>query len=120
MRGGLGHAQDHGVAGSDKERADAVGARASREQHKTATEEWMTGVCDFHFSQVVYQWVVDRGMKLYDRSTASTMMLYWPKRRASPAIRRQRKAWLKAGILEDDHLSPTTAGTLQGGSCSPL
>jgi RNA-directed DNA polymerase len=35
-------------------------------------------------------------------------------------IRRQLKAWLKAGILEDDHLSPTTTGTPQGGSCSPL
>ena len=26
----------------------------------------MPRVCDFHFSQVVYQWVVDRGMKLFD------------------------------------------------------
>jgi RNA-directed DNA polymerase len=39
---------------------------------------------------------------------------------APPRIRRQLQAWLKAGILEDDHLSPTTAGTPQGGSCSPL
>ena len=37
-----------------------------------------------------------------------------------PRIRRQLKAWLKAGILADDHLSPPTAGTPQGGSCSPL
>jgi len=29
----------------------------------------MTGVCDFTFSQVVSQWVVDRGMKLFDPST---------------------------------------------------
>jgi RNA-directed DNA polymerase len=39
---------------------------------------------------------------------------------APPVIRRQLKAWLKAGILEDDHLSPTMAGTPQGGSISPL
>jgi RNA-directed DNA polymerase len=39
---------------------------------------------------------------------------------APPLIRRQLKAWLQAGILEDDHFSPTTAGTPQGGSCSPL
>jgi RNA-directed DNA polymerase len=39
---------------------------------------------------------------------------------APPRIRRQLKAWLKAGILEDGHLSSTTAGTPQGGSCSPL
>jgi RNA-directed DNA polymerase len=39
---------------------------------------------------------------------------------APRVIRRQLKAWLKAGILEEGHLSPTTAGTPQGGSCSPL
>jgi RNA-directed DNA polymerase len=39
---------------------------------------------------------------------------------APPLLRRQLNAWLKAGILEDDHFSPTTAGTPQGGSCSPL
>jgi RNA-directed DNA polymerase len=39
---------------------------------------------------------------------------------APPLIRRQLKAWLKAGILEGNHFSPTTAGTPQGGSCSPL
>jgi hypothetical protein len=39
---------------------------------------------------------------------------------APPRLRRPRKAWLKAGILEDDHLAPTTAGTPQGGSDSPL
>src|SRR5499433_997152 len=39
---------------------------------------------------------------------------------APPRMRRQRKAWLQAGILEGDHRSPTTAGTPQGGSGSPL
>jgi RNA-directed DNA polymerase len=39
---------------------------------------------------------------------------------APPRLRRPLKAWLQAGILEDAHLSPTTAGTPQGGSCSPL
>jgi RNA-directed DNA polymerase len=39
---------------------------------------------------------------------------------APPLIRRQLKAWLQAGIREDDHLRPTTAGTPQGGRCSPL
>src|SRR2546425_867310 len=73
IRGGLGNAQDRGVAVGDKEIAHAVGARASRDQRKTAPEEGMTGVCDFNFSQVVYQWVVDRGMKLFDPSTTSTM-----------------------------------------------
>src|SRR6266699_6349333 len=81
IRGALGNAQDHGVAVGDKEIAHAVGARARRDQRKTATEEWMTGVGDFNFSQVVYQWVVDRGMKLFDPSTASTIKHFWPKRK---------------------------------------
>jgi RNA-directed DNA polymerase len=38
----------------------------------------------------------------------------------TPVIRRQLKAWLKAGIMEENHLFPTEAGTPQGGSCSPL
>ena len=71
--GGLGNPQDHGVTVGDKEIAHAVGARARRDQRKTATEEWMTGVCDFNFSQVVYQWVVDRGMKLFDPLTKSAI-----------------------------------------------
>ena len=44
----------------------------------------------------------------------------WAKVQALPLIRRQLHAWLQAGILEDDHLNPTTAGTPQGGSGSPL
>ena len=42
------------------------------------------------------------------------------KTQASPAIRRQLKAWLKAGVLENGHFAPTTAGTPQGGTISPL
>jgi RNA-directed DNA polymerase len=39
---------------------------------------------------------------------------------APPRIRRQLKAWLKAGMFDDGHLSPTTAGTPPGGSGAPL
>src|SRR5262249_43992037 len=42
------------------------------------------------------------------------------KTQAVPMLRRQLKAWLNAGIMEDDQLFPTRAGTPQGGSCSPL
>ena len=42
------------------------------------------------------------------------------KTQASPVIRRQLKAWLKAGIMEDHHLFPTTAGTPQGGVDFPF
>ena len=37
-----------------------------------------------------------------------------------PKMRRQIKAWLKAGILEGDTLFPTNEGTPQGGVISPL
>src|SRR5438128_2635533 len=74
--GCLGNPQHHGAAVGDEEIAHTVGARASRDQRKTTPEEWMTGVCDFNFSQVVYQWVVDRGMKVCARSTTSAMKHY--------------------------------------------
>ena len=55
--------------------------------------------------------------KCFDRIDHPALLA---KVQAPPRIRRQLKAWLKAGILDDGHLSPTTAGTPQGGSCSPL
>ena len=55
--------------------------------------------------------------KCFDRIDHQALLA---KVQAPPRIRRQLQAWLKAGILEDDHLSPTTAGTPQGGSCAPL
>jgi len=55
--------------------------------------------------------------KCFDRIDHQALLA---KVQAPPRIRRQLKAWLKAGILEEGHLAPTTAGTPQGGSCSPL
>jgi RNA-directed DNA polymerase len=37
-----------------------------------------------------------------------------------PALRRVIKAWLKAGVLDQGELLPTTEGTPQGGVASPL
>jgi RNA-directed DNA polymerase len=37
-----------------------------------------------------------------------------------PSLRRVIRRWLKAGVLEGDELSPTEAGTPQGGVLSPL
>lgn len=37
-----------------------------------------------------------------------------------PAMRRVIKAWLKAGVLENEVFTPTEAGTPQGGPLSPL
>jgi RNA-directed DNA polymerase len=55
--------------------------------------------------------------KCFDQIDHSALLA---KVQAPPLIRRQLKAWLKAGILEDDHFNPTLTGTPQGGSCSPL
>ena len=38
----------------------------------------------------------------------------------SPTIRRQIKAWLKAGVMDGKRLFPTSEGTPQGGVISPL
>ena len=116
--GRLGNPQHHGVAVGDEDIAHTVGARASRDQRKTTPEEWMPRVCDFHFSQVVYQWVVDRGMKLFDPSTTSTMTAAGdaPVEDRGSSMLRLIKKWLKAGVLDTDGqgLHPVT-GLPQGG-----
>lgn len=38
----------------------------------------------------------------------------------SPSIRRQVRAWLKAGVMDGQQLFPTSEGTPQGGCISPL
>src|SRR4029450_8646951 len=55
--------------------------------------------------------------KCFDRINHAALLA---KTQASPVIRRQLKAWLKAGILEENRLFPPTAGTPQGGAISPL
>ena len=64
-----GKTEDHGVAVGDEDITHAVGARAGREQRKAAPEERMGGIGDLDFRRVVYWWVVDRGIKIFDRST---------------------------------------------------
>ena len=49
--------------------------------------------------------------KCFDRINHDALLA---KTQASPAIRRQPKAWLKAGGLEDGQFAPTAAGTPQG------
>src|SRR5881397_2785245 len=77
IRGGLGNPQDHGVTVGDKEIAHAVGARAGREQRKAAPEERMGGIGDLDFRRGVYRWVVERGMKVCARSSASIKRPSW-------------------------------------------
>ena len=69
---GVGQTQHHGVAVGHEDIAYAVGARAGREQCKAAPEERMGGIDDLDFRPIVYRWVVDRGMKMFNRSIIST------------------------------------------------
>jgi RNA-directed DNA polymerase len=55
--------------------------------------------------------------KCFDRINHEALLA---KTQASPASRRQLKAWLKAGVLENGPFAPTTAGTPQGGTLSPV
>ena len=55
--------------------------------------------------------------KCFDRIDRSALLA---KLQAPPGIRRQVRAWLRSGIMETDTFTPTTAGTPQGGTVSPL
>jgi hypothetical protein len=69
--GRLGNPQHHGGAVGDEEIAHIVRARAGGEQRKAAPVKRMAGVGDLDFRQVVYWWVVDRGIKVFGRSIIS-------------------------------------------------
>ena len=73
--GRLGNPQHHGVAIGDEDRAHTMGARAGGEQGKAAPVQRMAGVGDLDFRQVVYWWVVDRGMKVFGRLITSIIQL---------------------------------------------
>ena len=90
MGGRLRNPQDHGVTVGDKAIAHTVRARARREQRKAATEERMAGVGDLDFCPVVERWVVDRGIKMFSRSTQSIKRRSW-------------KKWLQVHSLPDPY-----------------
>ncbi len=53
----------------------------------------------------------------FDRIDHSALL---KKLSTSPTIRRQIRAWLKAGVMDNKQLFPTLEGTPQGGTISPL
>ena len=55
--------------------------------------------------------------KCFDRIDQETLLR---KLQTSPTIRRQMRAWLKAGVMDGKQLFPTSEGTPQGGCISPL
>jgi RNA-directed DNA polymerase len=72
------------------------------------------------FNQIRFKakFVLDADIaKCFDRIGHQALL---NKLRAPPTIRRQVKAWLRAGVMDGDHLFPTLEGTPQGGVVSPL
>ncbi len=64
------------------------------------------------------KWVLDADIaKCFDRINHDALL---KKINQSPALTRQVKAWLKAGMMEGGELFPTDEGTPQGGVISPL
>src|SRR6185369_5048454 len=55
--------------------------------------------------------------KCFDRINHDALL---DKLNTGPKLRRQIKAWLKAGVLDNGALFPTERGTMQGGTISPL
>lgn len=55
--------------------------------------------------------------KCFDRINHETLLR---KLKTFPTIRRQVRAWLKAGVIDSGQLFPTSEGTPQGGVISPL
>src|SRR5919199_2446400 len=55
--------------------------------------------------------------KCFDRINHDALLR---KLNTSPTIRRQVRAWLKAGVMDGSKLFPTPEGTPQGGTISPL
>lgn len=55
--------------------------------------------------------------KCFDRINHEALLI---KLNTFPTIRRQVRAWLKAGVIDNKQLFPTSEGTPQGGVISPL
>ena len=64
------------------------------------------------------KWALDADIaKCFDRINHSALIA---KINTSPLLRRPIKAWLKAGVMDNDEIFPTSEGVPQGGAISPL
>ncbi|GAX42371.1 putative reverse transcriptase [Tolypothrix sp. NIES-4075] len=64
------------------------------------------------------KYVLDADLaKCFDRIDQEALLR---KLNTFPTIRRQVRAWLKAGVMDGSHMFPTSEGTPQGGVISPL
>jgi len=90
---------------------NSYGFRSGRSAHD-AIEAIFKSVC--HQSK----FVLDADIrKCFDRINHQALL---SKLQTFATLRRAIRAWLKAGVIEDDQLFPTTEGSPQGGVISPL
>ena len=66
------NSQDHILLVGYIDVTNGVGIGTDRQQRETPTKEWMGWICDLNLSYLFYQWVVEGGINLMDRSTTST------------------------------------------------
>lgn len=72
----------------------------------------------FNVTRYQTKWVLDADIaKCFDRIDHEQLL---NKVQTFPALRRQLRAWLKAGVMDQGELFPTQQGTPQGGCISPL
>ena len=72
----------------------------------------------FNATAHLEKYVLDADVaKCFDRINHDALL---DKLNTGPRLRRQIKAWLKAGVLDKGELFPTDRGTMQGGTISPL
>jgi len=72
----------------------------------------------FNATAHLEKYVLDADVaKCFDRINHDALL---DKLNTGPRLRRQIKAWLKAGVLDNGELFPTERGTMQGGTISPL
>ncbi len=90
---------------------NSYGFRPGRSGHD-AIEEIYSAICKKP------RYVLDADMaKCFDRINHQALLT---KLATFPTMRRAIKAWLKAGMMEDETLFPSKEGTPQGGVASPL
>ena len=74
-----------------------------------------------HYIEQGYHWVVDIDLeKFFDRVNHDRLMARLAQGVKDKRVLRLIGAFLRAGVLEDDLVSPLTEGTPQGGPLSPL
>jgi RNA-directed DNA polymerase len=78
---------------------------------------WDAIAAIFDAVKLMDKYVLDADIaKCFDRINHEALL---KKVNASPAITRQLRAWLKAGILDGEELFPSEEGTPQGGAITP-